>query len=322
VAGHVSVARLKSGFRRMIFQDAVDSHACHDFRMGQGVSSIYYKEPPDNNLYFSLLFESKDNAHAFQNKMLNHSTSLFKTMTVEINKTLQTLESFHKVAQYVYIDDYKKSDSTSPDNSLHSLSVPISELPNIDDPLRSLRSLENLALIPRKATVFKCHIAPKAFYKGSCETDPDNILYESHLFHTYFDGDGKRRPRGASLDWGKPPELWIDYLRAEANATVVQGISYHKVFVNIIFRDSEVAESMRGKWKDGTEDYGDNGFTTSFFTTNALRVEKYLKLKKRETRIRWGVKEDMDTPQEATCDEMEVEELQCDVVDVDTIDDE
>jgi hypothetical protein len=208
--------------------------------MGQGVSSIYYNK--DNNLYFSLLFKSKDNAHAFQSKMPNHLTSLFKNMTGEINKTLQTLESFHEVAQYVYIDDYK---NTSPANSLHSLCVHISELSNIDDPLRSLR-LENLALVPCKATVFQCHIAPKAFYKGSCETDPDNILCESHLFRTYFDGDGKRRPRDASLDWGKPPELWIDYVRAEANATVVQGISYHKVFVNIIFRDSEVAESMRG----------------------------------------------------------------------------
>jgi hypothetical protein len=62
----------------MIFQDALDSQACQDFRMDQGVSSIYYKEPPDNNLYFSLLFESKGDAHAFQNKMLNYLTSLFK----------------------------------------------------------------------------------------------------------------------------------------------------------------------------------------------------------------------------------------------------
>jgi hypothetical protein len=26
--------------------------------------------------------------------------------------------------------------------------------------------------------------------------------YESHRFHGYFDGDRKRRPQGAALDWG------------------------------------------------------------------------------------------------------------------------
>lgn len=36
---------------------------------------------------------------------------------------------------------------------------------------------------------------------------------------------------------------------------------------------------------------------------------KYLEIKKRETRIRWGVKEDMVTPQNAGIEEVEVAEL-------------
>lgn len=300
------MARLKSGFRKMIYQDAVDSHACHDFRLGQDVSSIYYKEEGDNNLYFSLLFESKDNAHTFQNKLLSHLDQPFKKMTLSFNKTLDVLESVTANARFVFIDDYKKSDSTSPVNTLMSAT----ELPNIEDPIRSLRSLEKLTLIPRKETIFRCHIAPKAFYKGACERDPDNMLFESHRFHSYFDGDGKRRPRGSNLDWGTPPVLWIDYVDVVPNATVVNGVVYHEVIVAIMFRDSEDADTMRGLWKDGTEDIGDIGFRSSFFTTNAVKAKKYLDLKKRETRIRWGVKEDMVTPQNATVEEVEVAELE------------
>jgi hypothetical protein len=309
VSGHVVVARLKSGFRKMVYDDAVDSSACHDFRMDQLANTIYYKEVGDDNLYFSLLFESKKDAHAFQTKLLTRLNHPFKKMTIGLNnnKIIEEIEAT-TVARFVYPDDYKKTDSTSPDNSVHGFSV--TELPNIDDPLRSLRSVEKLTLIPRKETIYRCHIAPKAFYKGPCARDPDNILFESHRFHGYFDGDGKRRHQGANLDWGIPPELWIDFERAVPNATVVDGVSYHEVFVSIMFRDSDVADSMRGLWKDGTEDIGDNGFRSSFFATNAVKARKYLELKKRETRIRWGVKDDMITPQDPAVEEMEVVELE------------
>ena len=98
------------------------------------------------------------------------------------------------------------------------------------------------------------------------------------------------------------------------------GESYHKVFVEIMFRDSSVADSMRGHWKDGTEDIGDIGFRSSFYSTNALKVEKYLNLKKQETRIRWGVKEDMVTPQDPTIEEVEVVDLlESENIDIDEI---
>jgi hypothetical protein len=310
VSGHVVVARLKSGFRKMVYDDAVETHACHDFRLDQIANTIYYKEVGDDNLYFSLLFKSEDNAHAFQTKLLTRLNHPFKKMTIGLNnnKIIEEIEAPTAVVRFVYPDDYKKADSTSPDNSVHGFSV--TELPNIDDPLRSLRSVEKLTLIPRKETIYGCHIAPKAFYKGACARDPDNYLYESHRFHGYFDGDGKRRPRGVNLDWGIPPELWIDYVEAVPNVTTVGGVRYHEVFVNIMFREADVADSMRGLWKDGTEDIGDNGFRSSFFTTNAVKAKKYLELKKRETRIRWGMKDDMVTPQDSTVEEVEVVDLE------------
>jgi hypothetical protein len=308
VSGYVFVARLKSGFRKMVYDDAVDTHACHDFRL-ELASTIYYKEGSDSNLYFSLLFESQALAHAFQTKLLTRLNHPFKKMKITFNnnKIIEKIETT-TAATYVYPDDYKKAESTSPDNSVHGFSV--TELPNIDDPLRSLRSLEKLTLIPPMETIYGCHIAPKAFYTGACARDPDNILYESHRFHAYFDGDGKRRPRGQALDWGKAPELWIDYVRSVPNATTVGGVRYHEVFVNVMFRRADVADSMRGLWKDGTEDVGDNGFRSSFFTTNVVKVKKYLKLKKRETRIRWGMKDDMVTPQDPSIEEEEVAELE------------
>ena len=38
----------------------------------------------------------------------------------------------------------------------------------------------------------------------------------------------------------------------------VDGVRYHEVFVNIMFREADVADYMRGWWKDGTEDIGDS----------------------------------------------------------------
>lgn len=221
-----------------------------------------------------MLFKSEDNAHTFQAKLLTRVQHPFKKMTIGLNndKMIEVIEATIAVARFVYPDDYKKADSTSPENSVLGFSV--TELPNIEDPLRSLRSLEKLTLIPRKETIYACHIAPKAYYKGPCERDPDNFLYESHRFHGYFDGDGRRRPRGASLDWGTPPELWIDYVDVVPNAAAVNGVRYHEVFVNIMFRDVEEANSMRGLWKDGTEEIGDICFRTSFFTTNAVKAKK------------------------------------------------
>ena len=47
-------------------------------------------------------------------------------------------------------------------------------------------------------------------------------------------------------------------------------------------------------------------FTLVSSPTNAVKAKKYPQLKKRETRIRWGVKDEMVTPQDPTVEEVEV----------------
>lgn len=150
VQGTVQVARLKTGFRYLIYQDAVDCHACHDFRINRA-SSIYYLDG-DDNLHFSLLFSTVDNAHTFQNKLLTHAIHPFKRMTITFNRVHEVLDS-EQVAKYVFFDDYQKSDSNSPENSVQD-TYSVSQLPNVEDPERSLRALENLSLLPPRGVVY------------------------------------------------------------------------------------------------------------------------------------------------------------------------
>lgn len=318
VEGYIEVPRLKSGFRKLLFYDAVECHAHHDYRMGPEACSIYYKDASDNKLYFSLLFDEPSNSHIFRNKSYSYSN---KKIIVQLNRDLKTIESTGTIAKYIYIDDYKKANMYSPTNVPTPLSIIDYEFANLpNDQVRNLRSFENLSLIPDKECVLKCHIVPTQFYQGSCENDPDNVLWGSYSFWCCFNGDSQRKPYYADWDWGQTPNLWIDFVKAETNAIVVEGIAYHQIFVNIMFWDIDIANEMRSRWKPGTEDIGDTGFYTSFFATDVLKVQKYLRIKKNETRIRVGMKEDMVTRLTPLFEEAEAAELEdYDVVDIDDV---
>lgn len=96
--------------------------------------------------------------------------------------------------------------------------------------------------------------------------------------------------------------MWLEYDNHTPDAYVLSGVSYHEVFVLITFRFPAVANFMRGRWKTGTEVVGENRFRSSFFTTNAKSVQKYLHYKK--------MRDDMVTPQDAEMDEVESLELE------------
>jgi hypothetical protein len=52
-------------------------------------------------------------------------------------------------------------------------------------------------------------IASKATFP-QYDNDPDNFIYESHLFHKFFDGDGNRRPTHAhNITWEHSPNKLI-----------------------------------------------------------------------------------------------------------------
>lgn len=114
----------------------------------------------------------------------------------------------------------------------------------------------------------------------------------------------------AMVSEGLEALAWINFVSAGSQTVLVEGTHYYEVIVNIMFCFEEDSNAMRGLWKDGTEDIGDSGIRSSFFTTNVAKAKKYLDFKKRETRIRWGVREDMITLQNPAVEELEVVELE------------
>ena len=97
----------------------------------------------------------------------------------------------------------------------------------------------------------KLFIAPQAVYLDYKWDYKDKIIYGSHLFHAYFDGDGKRRPNGANLDWGIPPRLLIEYDSTRRDH-LESGVRYYQIFVRILFMDPGMAKAMDGRWREGT----------------------------------------------------------------------
>jgi hypothetical protein len=310
VHGHVTATGLKAGFRRMLYVDAAHCHAYHDFRMDTDRLTIYYKDASDDKLYFSLLFKNEDNAHKFQTVLYSHNENLDAKQRFTFNQDFekfQTNSSVHK-AKYVYLNDYKERFVFPTYKRSHYKDFETKLDKN--DQIQSLRSFENLTLIPWKLPIFQCQIAPNTYYKGLCESDPDNVIYSSHTFWCYFQGDGLRRPYGADWDWGYPPHLWIDFVGIGSNTATIDEVTYHEVIVDIMFPDVEVANCMRSLWKEGTKEIGDNGFRSSFYTTNVENTKQYLAWRKHETRLRWGVQDDMITPLNATMEELELGELE------------
>ena len=239
----------------------------------------------------------------FISKLSEMKVHLNLNVNFEINEILDTEPLVHPV-QYVYLHHYDKSHSSSPDNSRADTMSKTSEVTNDFEPDKALRSLEDLTKLPKGDVVYKCHIAPQAFFK-EFDGDKDNLIFGSHLFHTYFDGDGKRRPKGKPATWGRSPELWIETL-SHGNREMFNGNVYFKINVRIHFRDPEMARAMQWCFRPGTVTDGDTSFTTYFYSSHPGNTIKYLGLKKAETQHRWKVAADMKTEVE---DDQEVQVL-------------
>jgi hypothetical protein len=208
---------------------------------------------------------------------------------LQVDKTVVPIESAVK-GSYVHSDEYVFEDSDSPANTCDDIKS-ASEIPFTGDPVQSLRSLEDLSQLPKGDTIYRCHIAPDAFYKQYSK-DPDNIIYGSHLFHHYFDGDGKRRPPEKHLDWGTPPRFKIEY-ESTGPDHMYQGVRYYRIYVKLTFQDPEMARALEGRLREGTT-VGREGedrdlcFHTFFYTTNVDNCKLYLTLKQQEAEIRWA----------------------------------
>jgi hypothetical protein len=196
-----------------------------------------------------------------------------------------------KKGVYVLSDDYIFEDSDSPSNTYDDVKSP-SEVEVTHDTLQEMRSLENLNLIPAGDTLFKCHIAPQAFFP-EYKKDEDNILFGCHLFHRHFDGDGKRKPIGANLDWGIEPKFKLEFESVGPDHFYL-GTIYFQIYVLITYQNPYMAKAMEGRWREGTKSVGDLQFCSFFFTSNVENCIRYIKIKTEETELRWGEVETLE----------------------------
>ena len=311
-------AKKHSGYRRRIFQDSQDCQGCYDFRKSSrsssratGNLSIYYPDNSDD-LEISVLFKDEGNAASFLGRMANYKGSdQFRGGGIVFERDFECFKSDEK-ATYILVTDYVKEHSASPNNS-RTDTISVSEIPFTGDPLHALCSLEDLTQLPKGDTVFKCHIAPQAFFK-EYKHDSNNIIFGSHIFHRYLDGDGRRLPK----DKGVPPELCLNFL-SSGEKEFCSGVEYVRIDLEVEFRDPERARVMEGRWRDGTKILGELKFKCFFYSKDASRVKKYIDIKRKETLQRWELE---DNPDSLLVDEVEEELYEQPANDQETKDDE
>ena len=273
--------------------------------------SIYYPDNSDN-LEISVLFKDEKNAASFLSRMANYKEcDQFRGRGIEFERDFEIFKSDLK-ATYILVTDYVKESSTSPNNS-RTETISVSEIPFTGDPLHALCSLEDLTKLPKGDTVFKCHIAPKAFF-NKYKHDSNNIIFGSHIFHKYLDGDGKRLPK----DKGVPPELCLKFL-SSGEKEFFSGVQYVRIDLEVEFRDPERARVMEGRWREGTETLGELKFKCYFYSKDASRVKKYIDIKRKETLHRWELE---DKPDSMLDDEVEEQLYEQPANDQETKDDE
>jgi hypothetical protein len=269
-----------SGLRRRIYEDAQTYRACYDFRSSN--QSIWY--PQDSkDLHISLLFKAQDEAHDFVGCLITYNLGHGVLRDrIQINESIDVFDSDAQ-AHFVYKSHYVSDESVSPPDTPSVSSA--TEVANSGNPELQLRSLEDLSKLVKGEPVNRCHIAPKAFFP-QWKSDPDNIIYGSHLFHHFLDGDGKRRPSDAHSSWGTPPYFKIQY-DSTGDGHMRNGTVYRLINVVVTFQDPEIARAMEGRWREGTATLDQLSFRTFFYTTNVANAIEYLGCKQKETETRW-----------------------------------
>jgi hypothetical protein len=266
-----------------MFQEAQNFNACYDIRNPE--QSIWYPEESDA-LHVSLMFASESDARHFIAQMASYKVYNKFRGGIDFQRELTVINVQNRNdCRFVLITDYDPGASSSPVNSLDN-SIHFSEVTsNNDEPEKGLRSVEDLRHLKVKETLYKCHIASRSHYP-LFTNDPNNLLFASHLFHGYFDGDGKRPPLGAGPNWGIAPELALKFIEVGPTQTFDRQ-QWSMIIVHAIFRDGEVARAMEGKWRDGSEFVGELVVRTYFYSQDPEATVRYLKAKYYETDKRW-----------------------------------
>ena len=251
--------------------------------------SIWYPEG-SNDLHMAMMFDLKKNATVFMNCLITYNTGSLSLLHGRLN-ICRVVEEVNVDMEGVYVfwDDYKFEEDDSPSNTWDNVKSP-TEIVVTQDPVLQMRYIENLNLIPPGDTLFKFHIAPQAF-SPEYKKDVNNILFGSHLFHTYFDGDGKRKPAGANIGWRIEPRFKLEF-DSTGPEIMYLGTRYLEIRVLITFQNPIMARVMEGRWREGTLSIGDLQFHSFFYTLNPESCIKYIAIEKSETEHRWGEADD------------------------------
>jgi hypothetical protein len=241
------------------------------------------------------MFRSDENAHKFWNCLaLYTSSNTLLRDHMHLTQEVEQITGDHR-GEFVRVSDYAFADTESPANTGEDVRS-ATEVSNSWAPLNQMRSLEDLSKVPAGDVLYRFHIAPQASY-GQYKNDPDNILIGEHLFRVYFDGDGRKRPRGVSFDWGRPPRFKMEF-ESVGPEKMCEGTTYVRINVALSFPDPNMAKEMEWRWREGTsfENWGDGQKVHSFFyTTNVEQCRRYIEIRQQETERRWAEEDEEDT---------------------------
>lgn len=236
-----------------------------------------------------LLFEEKSHALDFLVELsrLRSEHHRFRDLIEFEGEPVEV--SVPEKATLIYFQQYDTTDSTSPPClSLADLLTEYSKLTTIvydpHDPHIGLCSFENFSFLAPQQRLYKCHIASKSDYPKYAKDMDNNIIYASQDFHNYFDG--------MQTESGDP-ELAVQYIgNGGVFSMLVDRDGTHdnrcKVLVRIIFRDEEIAEFMKLRLRDYSEEKP-LSLNSYFFVKDVEIAKDVLTIKYNDTMAKWGV---------------------------------
>jgi hypothetical protein len=167
------------GYRALLYHAAEQSRA---FYNDEGQKTIWYE---NDDLKFSLLFKREEDAENFQNilakEVRHHSYSL------EYDEKIEKLCYLMELTRRIFLTHYRTDEEASPPYlsvvDQISNSTATSVVDNDEGSEHSLQALENLSKLAPHLQLYRCHLASKKDY-SEFVSDPDNVIYASHHFHS------------------------------------------------------------------------------------------------------------------------------------------
>ena len=146
--------------------------------------------------------------------------------------------------------------------------IPLNEI----DPGKVVKMFERLEVgdISAVGSVCRMHIASSSSHPNY-ESDPDNIVYGSHLFRQLFDGIDMPDTK---------PLIRISFDREDdGGLPAVEGMTY--VWVNVLCKDEKISRFVVSRLKEGSHEDAENPLLhhTYLYVSNVHQFEKYFAIK-------------------------------------------